>query len=136
MGADQVIDYTQEDFSQSGPRYDLVLAASGRRWLTAYRRALRPGGRCVVAGGAIGQILGATLLGPVLSIGGGITVQSLRAQPSQHDLTFVSGLLESGEVVPVVDRCYPLRKLPEALHYCVAGHSPGKIVITMEHTGE
>ena len=58
MGADQVIDYTQEDFSQSGPRYDLVLVANGKRSLTAYRRVLRPGGRCVVAGGAIGQIMG------------------------------------------------------------------------------
>jgi NADPH:quinone reductase-like Zn-dependent oxidoreductase len=136
MGADQVIDYTQEDFSQSGPRYDLVLVANGKRSLTAYRRVLRPGGRCVVAGGAIGQIMGAMLLGPVLSIGGGITVRSLRAQPSQHDLAFVSGLLESGEVVPVVDRCYPLRELPEALRYRAAGHARGKIVITMEHTSE
>jgi NADPH:quinone reductase-like Zn-dependent oxidoreductase len=89
-----------------------------------------------VAGGAIGQIVGAMLLGPVLSIDRGIIVRSLRAQPSQHDLAFVSGLLESGEVVPVVDRCYPLRELPEALRYHAAGRARGKIVITMEHTSE
>jgi NADPH:quinone reductase-like Zn-dependent oxidoreductase len=83
-----------------------------------------------------GRSWGAMLLGPVLSIGGGITVRSLRAQPSQHDLAFVSGLLESGEVVPVVDRCYPLRELPEALRYRASGHARGKIVITMEHTSE
>lgn len=136
MGADHVIDYTQTDFSQSGPRYDLVLVANGRRSLTAYRRALRPGGRCIVVGGAIGQIVGAMLLGPALSVGGGITVRSLSARPSQPDLTFLSGLLDAGTVVSMVDRCYPLRDLPEALRYRAAGHARGKVVITMEHTSE
>jgi NADPH:quinone reductase-like Zn-dependent oxidoreductase len=76
------------------------------------------------------------LLGPALSIGGGIMVRNLNAQPSQHDLAFVSGLLDVGKVVPVIDRCYPLRDLPEALRYRAAGHARGKVVITMEHTSE
>jgi NADPH:quinone reductase-like Zn-dependent oxidoreductase len=132
LGANQIIDYTQEDFSRSGRRYDLILVVNGNRPLAAYRRALRPGGRCVVAGGAIGQILAATLLGPALSLGAGTTVRNLLAQPSQQDLAFVSGLLEAGDVVPVVDRCFPLRELPEALHYRAAGLARGKVVITME----
>lgn len=136
LGADHVIDYTQEDFSRSGRHYDLILVANGNRSLAEYRRALRSGGRCVVVGGAIGQIMGAMLLGPVLSIGGGIMVRNLNAQPSQHDLAFVSGLLDVGKLVPVIDRCYPLRDLPEALRYRAAGHARGKVVITMEHTSE
>jgi NADPH:quinone reductase-like Zn-dependent oxidoreductase len=134
LGADQIIDYTQEDFSQGGPRYDLILVANGDRSLAEYRRALRPGGRCIVSGGAIRQIMGAMFLGPLLSISGGITVRNVMAQPSQRDLALLSGLLAAGEVVPVVDRCYPLRELPEALRYRAAGQARGKIVITMEHT--
>ena len=135
LGADHVVDYTQEDFTQSDRRYDLILVVNGNRPLTAYRHALRPGGRCVVAGGAIPQILTATLLGPALSLAWGITVRNVLAQPSQRDLGFLSGLLDAGEVVPVVDRCFPLRELPEALRYLEAGHARGKVVITMEHTG-
>jgi len=135
LGADHVVDYTQEDFTQSDRRYDLILVVNGNRPLTAYRRALRPGGCCVVAGGAIPQILTATLLGPALSLAWGVSVRNVLAQPSQTDLTFLSGLLEAGEVVPVVDRCFPLRELPEALRYRAAGRASGKVVITMEHTG-
>jgi NADPH:quinone reductase-like Zn-dependent oxidoreductase len=133
LGADHVVDYTQEDFTQSDRRYDLILVANGNRPLTAYRRALRPGGRCVVAGGAIRPILTATLLGPVLSLAWGVSVRGLIAQPSQRqqDLAFVSGLLEAGDVVPGVDRCFPLRELPEALHYHAAGLACGKVVITL-----
>jgi NADPH:quinone reductase-like Zn-dependent oxidoreductase len=134
LGATQVIDYTQEDFSQSGPRYDLILVANGNRSLAEYRRALRPGGRCIVSGGAIRHIMASIFLGPLLSIGGGITVRSLMAHPSQSDLVLLSGLLAADEVVPVVDRCYPLRELPEALRYRAAGQARGKIVITMEHS--
>lgn len=134
LGANHVVDYTQEDFSQSGRRYDLILVANGKRSLGEYRRALRTGGRCIVAGGAIRQIIGATLLGPALSLGWGITVRNLLARPSQRDLAFLSALLDAGEVVPVVDRCFPLRELPEALRYRAAGLARGKIVISVEHT--
>ena len=133
LGADHVIDYTQEDFSRGGRRYDLILVANGKRSLAEYRRVVRPGGRCIVTGGAIRQIIGATLFGPMLSLGGNITVRNLLARPSQRDLVFLSGLLDAGEVVPMIDRCYPLRELPEALRYHMAGHARGKIVITLEH---
>lgn len=130
LGADHVVDYTQEDFAEHGPRYDMILVANGARTLAEYRRALRPGGRCIVSGGAIRQIMAATLLGPALSLRWGVTVRALVARPSQGDLRLLGGLLDAGTVVPVVDRCFPLRELPEALRYW-AGQTRGKVVITM-----
>lgn len=133
LGADHVIDYTQEDFVQGGRRYDVVIVANGKRTLREYRRALRPGGRCVVVGGAITQIMAALILGPVLSISG-VTVRTLTAQPSRSDLEFLSGLLEAGTLTPVIDRCFPLAELPEALRYRAAGNARGKIVIMIGAT--
>jgi NADPH:quinone reductase-like Zn-dependent oxidoreductase len=85
-----------------------------------------------VAGGDVGTIMRATLLGPVLSLAHSITVRSLVARPSRDDLLFVGQLLDSGAVVPVIDRCYPFGELPEAMRYLAGGHVRGKLVITME----
>lgn len=135
FGAEHVIDYTQEDFTRDGRRYDLILVVNGRRSLAEYRRALSPRGRLVVAGGDVGTILQATLLGPVLSLIHRVTVRSLAARPSRDDLRFVGQLLDSGVVVPAIDRCYPLRELPEAMRYLANGHAAGKIIITMKQAG-
>lgn len=135
FGAEHVIDYTQEDFTRDGRRYDLILVVNGRRSLAEYRRALSPRGRLVVAGGDVGTILQATLLGPVLSLIHRVTVRSLAARPSRDDLRFVGKLLDSGVVVPAIDRCYPLRELPEAMRYLANGHAAGKIIITMKQAG-
>lgn len=135
FGAEHVIDYTQEDFTRDGRRYDLILVVNGRRSLAEYRRALSPRGRLVVAGGDVGTILQATLLGPVLSLIHRVTVRSLAARPSRDDLRFVGKLLDSGVVVPAIDRCYPLRELPEAMRYLANGHAGGKIIITMKQAG-
>jgi NADPH:quinone reductase-like Zn-dependent oxidoreductase len=86
-----------------------------------------------VAGGDVGTIMRAMLLGPVLSLVHSITVRSLLALPSRDDLMFVGQLLDSGAVVPVIDRCYPLGELPEAMRYLATGHARGKVVITMGH---
>jgi NADPH:quinone reductase-like Zn-dependent oxidoreductase len=133
LGAEHVIDYTQEDFTQDGRRYDLILVVNGRRSLAEYRRALSPRGRLVVAGGDVGTILQATLLGPAVSLARGVTVRGLVARPRRDDLMFVGQLLDSGVVMPVIDRCYPLGELPEAMHYLATSHARGKVVITMEH---
>ncbi|NJM07226.1 NAD(P)-dependent alcohol dehydrogenase [Candidatus Gracilibacteria bacterium] len=125
LGADYVIDYTQADFTAGGQRYDLIFVANGNRALADYRRAVRRGGCCIVVGGDIGTIMRATLLGPLLSLGGN-TDASGSPSPSQRDLTFISGLLDSGALVPVVDRCFPLRELPEALRYRAAGTHAAK----------
>jgi NADPH:quinone reductase-like Zn-dependent oxidoreductase len=136
LGAEHVIDYAQEDFTRDGRRYDLILVVNGRRSLAEYRRALSPRGRLVVAGGDVGTILRAMLLGQVVSLAHGITVRSLVARPSRDDLMYVGQLLDSGVVVPVIDRCYPLRELPEAMRYLGSGHARGKVVITMEHSNQ
>ncbi|MFQ3662956.1 MAG: NAD(P)-dependent alcohol dehydrogenase [Chloroflexaceae bacterium] len=135
LGAEHVIDYTREDFTRDGRRYDLILVVNGRHPLAKYRRALSPRGRLVVVGGDAGTILRATLLGSVVSLVHSITVRSLIARPGRDDLLFVGQLLDSGVVVPVIDRCYPLGELPEAMRYLATGHARGKIVITMEQAG-
>jgi NADPH:quinone reductase-like Zn-dependent oxidoreductase len=136
LGAAHVIDYTQEDFTRDGRRYDLLLVVNGRRSLAEYRRALSPRGHLVVAGGDVRTIMQALLLGPALSLAHSITVHSLVARPSRDDLMFVGQLLDSGVVVPVIDRCYPLGELPEAMRYLATGHARGKVVITVEQASQ
>jgi len=136
LGAEHVIDYTREDFTRDSRRYGLILVVNGRRSLAEYRRALSPRGRLVVAGGDVGTIMQATLLGPAVSIARGVRVRGLVARPSRQDLMLVGHLLDSGAVVPVIDRCYPLGELPEAMRYLASGHARGKVVITMEQAGQ
>jgi NADPH:quinone reductase-like Zn-dependent oxidoreductase len=132
MGADQVIDYTQEDFTKSGQRYNLILAVNGYHPISAYKRTLSPKGMYVMAGGSTAQIFQALLLGSWMSMTGGKKMGALLAKPNQKDLVFMKELLEAGKVVPVIDRCYPLCELPEAIRYLEAGHARGKVVITLE----
>ena len=132
IGADHVIDYTREDFTQSGQRYDLILAAGGYRSIFDYRRALSPEGIYVMAGGAMAQVYEAMILGPFISMTGSKKMVNLAAMPNQEDLVFMKELLEAGKVVPVIDRRYPLSEVAEALRYYGEGHSQGKVVITVE----
>ena len=134
LGADHVIDYTKEDFTQSGQQYDLILAANGYHSLSAYKRALTPKGIYVMAGGSMAQIFEAMLLGSWMSKTGGKKMGGVSAKPNQEDLAFMKGLLEAGKVVPVIDRRYPLSETAEALRYLGEGHARGKIVITVEHS--
>lgn len=132
IGADHAIDYTQEDFTQQGPQYDLILGANGSHSLADYRRALRPQGIYVCSGGSLRQIFAALILGPLLSRRGGQQLRSMgSAKPNQKDLLVMKELLATGKVVPVIDRCYPLLEVPDALRYLGAGHAKGKIVITV-----
>ncbi len=135
IGADQVIDYTQDDFTKRGHRYDLILGVNGYHPIWAYRRALRPEGIYVMVGAsntylnrALLQVL---LLGPVISRTGRQKMRLLMAHLTQKDLGIVKELLEAGKVVPVIERCYPLREAAEAIRYVEAGHAQGKIVITV-----
>jgi NADPH:quinone reductase-like Zn-dependent oxidoreductase len=131
LGADRVIDYSQEDFSQNGQSYDLILAANGNRSLLDYKRALTPNGVYVMTGGAMPQMMQAMLFGPWHSITGSKKMGNLLARPNPQDLDFLAGLLENGKVVPVIDRRYPLNELPAALGYIEAGHAQGKVVINI-----
>jgi NADPH:quinone reductase-like Zn-dependent oxidoreductase len=131
IGADHVIDYTQEDFAQGEERYDLILGAGGYRSIFDYRRALRPEGTYVMVGGGMAQVYEAMLLGPFVSMTGRQRLVNLSAMSDQEDLAFVGKLIEAGKVVPVIDRRYPLEEVPEALRYYGEGHSRGKVVISV-----
>lgn len=130
IGADHVIDYTREDFTQNGQQYDLILATAGYRSLFDYARALSPKGIYVVTGGSMAQVFQPMYLGPFLSMTAGKKMGNLAMRPSQKDLVFVAQLIEAGKVRPVIDRCYPLSETAEALRYYGKGHSRGKVVIT------
>jgi NADPH:quinone reductase-like Zn-dependent oxidoreductase len=140
LGADHVIDYTQEDFTRKRgkqrQRYDLILAVSGYHPLSAYLRTLRPTGRYVMSGASrhlFQALFQALLLGPVISKMGSKKVGGLLVNTSQYqqDLAFLKELLESGKVVPVIERRYALRETSEAIRYLEEGHARGKIVITV-----
>jgi len=131
IGADQVIDYTQEDFTQNGQRYDLIIAANGYHSLSDYKRVLSPEGIYVCTGGSMAQIFQSMLLGPWMSMTGSKKMGNLAAKSNKKDLAFMKELLEAGKVVPVIDRCYPLSEVAEALGYLGEGHARGKVVITI-----
>jgi NADPH:quinone reductase-like Zn-dependent oxidoreductase len=133
IGADHVIDYTQEDFTKSGQRYDLILDVVASRSIFDYKRALSPEGIFVMVGGSGAAILQAFLLGPLISITGGKKMGIVMWKPNnQKDLAILEELFEAGKVVPIIDRRYPLSETAEALQYLEEGHARGKIVITME----
>jgi NADPH:quinone reductase-like Zn-dependent oxidoreductase len=131
IGANHVIDYTQEDFTQNGQRYDLISAANGYHSISDYKRALSSQGIYVMTGGSGAQVFQAMLLGPWISMTGRQKMGNLLAMPNTKDLAFMKELLEAGKVVPVIDRRYPLREVPEALRYLEEGHARGKVVITI-----
>ena len=134
IGADQVVDYTKEDFTKNGQRYDLILDAVGNRSVSDYQRALSPQGRCVIAGfTSLSRLFEHMVLGPWMSRGGSKKVGLMGiANPNKKDLVFIKELLEAGKVVPVIDRCYPLSEVPEAIRYLEQGHARGKVVITVK----
>lgn len=132
IGADHVIDYTKEDFTQNGHRYDLILAANGYHPISDYRRVLNPKGSYVQTGGSMAQMTQAIFQGPWISMTGGQKMGGMGvAKPNQKDLVFVKDLLAAGKVKPVIDRTYPLGQVPEALRYLEEGHAKGKVVITV-----
>jgi NADPH:quinone reductase-like Zn-dependent oxidoreductase len=131
LGADHVIDYTKEDFTQSGMLYDLIFAANGYHSLSAYKRVLNPKGMYVMAGGSKAQIFQAMLMGSLMSETGGRKMGGVAAKRSQKDLIVLKELVEAGKVVPVIDRRFPLGEAAEALRYLGEGHARGKVVIAV-----
>jgi len=134
IGADHVIDYTQQDFTRSGQRYDLILDLIGNHSLSGFRRALTRQGTLVLSSGnggrwlgPIGRIAIALVLSPFVPQ----KLRPLVARRSKENLVALTELLESGKVTPVIDRTYPLSQTPEAIGYLEGGHARGKVVITM-----
>ncbi|MFK4225753.1 NAD(P)-dependent alcohol dehydrogenase [Streptomyces sp. NPDC019890] len=135
IGADDIIDYTREDFADGTRRYDVILDIAGNRSLSHLRRALAPAGTLVIVGGEEGgrwlggteRLIRAFLLSP-------FTRQKLLGLISaerQEDLQLLKELIEAGKITPVIDRTYPLSEVPEAIRYLRNGHARGKVVITV-----
>ena len=133
LGADYVIDYTREDFSQSGRLYDLIYAANAFHSLFDYRRALIRDGICVRSGGraTFPVILLESFQSMILSLIGRKKFYGLLAKINKKDLLFLKDLLDSRKIVPVIDRRYPLSGVAEAIRYLEEGHAQGKVVITV-----
>ncbi|MBL8132302.1 MAG: NAD(P)-dependent alcohol dehydrogenase [Anaerolineae bacterium] len=131
LGAAQVIDYAAEDFTARADQYDVILGVNGYHPLAHYARALKPGGRYVMVGGSDAQIFEALLRAPLMRKRDGRTLGLLYARTTSADLREVAALVERAVVKPVIERCYPLADLPEALRYLDAGHARGKLVITI-----
>src|SRR5205809_3734157 len=138
LGADHVIDYTKEDFTKSGQRYDVILDNVGTQPLLGFRRVLIPKGKYVMIGGGgpndqglIGRLfrpIKAMLLSPFVSQEMGMFM----ADTNQKDLAVLADLMQSGKVKPVIDRTYKLSEVPAAIAYLEQGHARGKVVITVE----
>jgi len=135
IGADHVIDYTQEDFTQNEQQYDLIVDIAANHSLSDLKRVLTSQGICVVVGfSTLVHMLKVTLLGPWISKTGSQKIGMLMPEENKQDLTDMKELLESGKITPVVDRRYTLSEVPEAIRYLEAGHARGKVVITLEHS--
>jgi len=132
LGADHVIDYTQEDFTKNGNQYDLILDIIAYRSVFAYARALRPNGSYFIAGGSVATIFQILLLGPLIRRMRSKKIRVLAAYPHPQDLVFLAELCEAGKVVPLIDRRYPFREAALALRYLGEGHVKGKVVIMVE----
>lgn len=130
VGADRVIDYVQEDFTENGEQYDLILELVAAHSIFDYRRALSPRGRYIMVGGSLPHIFQTLFLGSLISIMGSRKMSILGAEPNKG-LAFVLELIESGDVTPVIDARYPLSQAAEALRYLGEGRARGKVVITM-----
>jgi len=134
IGADRVVDYSRDDFTRSGQRYDLIFDCGGNRSMPRMRRALTPKGTIVLVAPAPGQ-----WAGPIVRVLGAIVtsrfsskrVRPFLSQVSKDDLLVLKELIEAGGVTPVIDRTYPFEQIPEAIRYVEDGHARGKVVITV-----
>ena len=139
LGADRVLDYTQEDFARSGQKYDLIFQLAGTRAPSDCRRALTSRGTLVqISGesdgrwiGPVDRIVKALVLSPFVSQ----KMASFTVKPNREDLRVLTQLIEDGKLTPVIDRTYPLSETPEAIRYLENGHARGKVVIRMPSEG-
>ena len=128
LGADRVIDYAREDCTGNGERYDLILDLVGHHSIGDFRRALAPGGRYLLVGGAMALLFQTLILGSAVSLFTNKKMGLLFHKPNEG-LDTVLELFECGAIVPAIDRTYPLSETPQALRYLGDGHARGKVVI-------
>jgi NADPH:quinone reductase-like Zn-dependent oxidoreductase len=130
IGADHVIDYEQEDYSRSGQQYDLILDVAAYRSVFEYRHTLTPEGRFMMVGGSLASLLQVVFIGTLISRFESRKIGLNAWEPNKReDLALLAKLFESGEVVPVIDKRYPLSEVPEALRYLAGGQVLGKLII-------
>jgi NADPH:quinone reductase-like Zn-dependent oxidoreductase len=128
LGADYVIDYTKEDFTQNGQLYDVILdMVPGKSSFARDKASLNPGGLYLAAAGGLDAFAQMVWTG----LTGGKKVKAGKAPGSVEDLVFLKGLVEAGKLKPVIDRCYPLEQTTEAHRYADTGHKRGSVVISM-----
>src|SRR5271166_2352437 len=134
IGADRVIDYTHEDFTKLGQRYDLIFDCVGNHSLSELRRVLNPNGICVMVGDLTGRgglgIMARLFTALVLSQFGSQRLVTFLAKPNKKDLAIMHDLMKAGKVTPVIDRRYRLSEVPEAIRYLEEKHARGKVVVT------
>lgn len=135
IGADHVIDYTKEDFTKNEQRYDMILDVVVSHSISDYKSVLNPSGILRMVGGSMSKVFKAALLGPLISRNKKMTIVVWRPN-KKEDMLFLTELLESGKIVPVIDKRYPLSEVAEAFRYLEEGHHKGKIVITMEQNSK
>jgi NADPH:quinone reductase-like Zn-dependent oxidoreductase len=138
LGADQVIDYTKEDFAKGDQKYDVILDNVPNHSLAECRRVLTPNGKYVMIGGGgpndgkwigpFGRVIHAILIKPFIKQEMGM----MMADPIQKDYAILADLMQAGKVTPVIDRRYKLSEVPDAIRYLEEGHARGKVVITLE----
>jgi NADPH:quinone reductase-like Zn-dependent oxidoreductase len=135
IGADRVIDYTREDFTTSGRRYDLIFDLVGNHSVFACKGVLNPLGIYIAAGvlggWGVTSLLARAITRLVLSLVGSQKFVTFIARSNQEDLTVLGELMATGKVTPVIDRRYRLSEVPEAIRYLEEGHARGKVVITL-----
>jgi NADPH:quinone reductase-like Zn-dependent oxidoreductase len=135
LGADHVIDYTHEDFTQSGQKYDLIFQLAGTLSPSECRSALTSNGTLLISSGEsegrwigpVDRVIRALVVSPFVSQ----KMASFTVKPNREDLQLLKKFLEDGTLTPVIDRAYPLAQLPEAIRYLEEGHARGKVVITV-----
>lgn len=130
LGANNVIDYTKENFTRQERRYDIILGINGNYPLLGYMRSLASDGTYVMVGGSLSQIFKSLLFGWILSFGSK-KMKSLTAKANPADLELLVTLLEKGFIKPVIARRYPIEKTADAIEYLTRGHSTGKVVINI-----
>lgn len=137
IGADEVIDYSTEDFTRTGQRYDLVLDVAGTRSISACRRVLTPKGTLVAVGGPAGRWLQpaghmfSTLAMAPLASQRMVMADTVGCTEKKQNLMTLTGLIEDGKVTPAIDRCYPFEQIPAAIRYQEQGHARGKVIVAV-----
>lgn len=135
IGADHVINYKQQDYTESGQQYDLILDMIGNHSLSKNREVMKPGGKLIIVGGAKGDWIG-PLMGPIKAMMYSPFVDEefimFIANMHKQDLAVIGELMQSGKVTPVIDRSYSLKEVPSAIRYSEEGHARGKIIISMD----